>query len=105
MKRSEAGQMQLGPHNGFQERAAPWPFLYSVVPGVGIVVNVEPEPAKAASSPAPRPMKRVPTAITKTVVKRRPAPTKKDAKGKAFANPDVTDSALKVVDEAWRAKK
>ena len=50
-------------------------------------------------------MKRAPTAITKTVVKRRPAPTKKDAKGKAFANPDVTDSALKVVDEAWRAKK
>lgn len=105
MKRSEAGQMQLGPHSGFQERATPWPFLYSVVPGVGIVVNVEPEPAKATSLPAPGPMKKASTSITKTVVKRRPATAEKVATSRAFANTDATDSALKVVDEVWRAKK
>ena len=102
MKRSEASQVQLGPHCGFQERAAPWPFLYSVVPGEGIMVNIEPE---QTTSLAPRPAKKAPAPITKTVVKRRPALTKNGANGRAFTNPEVTDSALKMVDEAWREKK
>jgi hypothetical protein len=104
MKRNEAGQAQLGPHNGAQERATPWPFLYSVVPGVGIVVNVEPESKMAASPPAPKPSKKASAAITRTVVKRRQVPAKKAGKTKAFANPDVTDSALKAVGDAWRPK-
>jgi hypothetical protein len=101
-------------HDDVHGRESPWPFLYSVVPGVGIVKNVDaasvaaPEAkrnAPEAPRKAPEIAKKAPTKLTSRVVKGRPPETKKGAKNTSFAKTIDVEAALKEVDEAWRGRK
>lgn len=106
MRRSEMQRVVLDlPQARPRELSTAWPFLYSVVQGEGMVVNLEPErrvPAPAAAEPAPAP------GYTVTVVKAAKKPKAPGAKkaaakrvGKAAKNAAQRVSALSLPD-VWK---
>lgn len=106
MRRSEMQRVVLElPRAKPRELSTPWPFLYSVVQGEGLVVNLEPErraPPPASAEPAPTPD------YTVTVVKGAKKPKEPTAKkpaarraAKAAKNAAQRVSALSLPD-VWK---
>lgn len=105
MRRSDMMRTVLDlPRAKPRELQSAWPFLYSVVQGDGLVVNLEPEQATRLAAPAEA---AAPPAYTSTVIRRKVKPASKEKKparkrvSKADKDAAQRVSALSLPD-AWK---